>query len=61
MIALALAPSEIVVVGDITTLWRLAGPAIEAEMTRYPLVRFPSSGRLKGAVKHAYAALSLWS
>jgi predicted NBD/HSP70 family sugar kinase len=41
MIALALAPSEIVVVGDITTLWCLAGPAIEAEMNRSPLVKTP--------------------
>jgi len=41
MIALALAPSEIVIVGDITTLWNLAGPVIEAEMRRFPLVRAP--------------------
>ena len=58
MIALALAPSEIVVVGDITTQWCLAGPAIEAEMRRYPLVRTPrlrpaqegSKARLRSAV-----------
>lgn len=42
MIACALAPSEIVVVGDITTIWSLAGPWIEAEMRRNPLVRVPS-------------------
>jgi predicted NBD/HSP70 family sugar kinase/DNA-binding XRE family transcriptional regulator len=42
MIASALAPSEIVVVGDITPLWRLAGPLVEAEMRRNPLVRVPS-------------------
>jgi predicted NBD/HSP70 family sugar kinase len=41
MIALALAPSEIVIVGDITTLWNLAGPTIEAEMRRFPLIRAP--------------------
>ena len=41
MIALALAPREIVVVGDITTLWRLAGPMIESEMRRFPFVRVP--------------------
>jgi len=41
MIALALAPSEIVIVGDITTLWNLAGPVIEAEMRKFPLVRAP--------------------
>ena len=42
MIALALAPGEIVVVGDITNAWDLAGPVIEAEMRRFPLVRAPS-------------------
>lgn len=41
MIALALAPGEIVVVGDIASRWQLAGPLIEAEMVRYPLVRIP--------------------
>jgi predicted NBD/HSP70 family sugar kinase len=40
-IASALAPSEIVVVGDITPLWDLAGPLVEAEMRRNPLVRVP--------------------
>jgi predicted NBD/HSP70 family sugar kinase len=42
MIALALAPSEIVVVGDITAIWQLAGPIIEAEMRHFPLVRVPT-------------------
>jgi predicted NBD/HSP70 family sugar kinase/predicted transcriptional regulator len=42
MIASALAPSEIVVVGDITPLWHFAGPLVEAEMRRNPLVRVPS-------------------
>ena len=42
MIALALAPGEIVVVGDITNAWDLAGAIIEAEMRRFPLVRAPS-------------------
>ena len=42
MIALALAPGEIVVVGDITNVWELAGAVIEAEMRRFPLVRAPS-------------------
>jgi hypothetical protein len=41
MIALALAPSEIVVVGDITTHWHIAGPAIEAEMRKSPVVGVP--------------------
>ena len=41
MIASALAPSEIVVVGDITSSWELAGPLVEAEMRRNPLPRVP--------------------
>ena len=41
MISLALAPSELVVVGDITTIWHVAGPAIDTEMRRFPLVRIP--------------------
>jgi len=41
MIAVALAPTEIVVVGDITTLWDLAGPMVEAEIANYPLVTVP--------------------
>lgn len=41
MIALAVAPGEIVIVGDITTVWDIAGPRIEAEMRRYPLVLTP--------------------
>jgi predicted NBD/HSP70 family sugar kinase len=58
MIASALAPSEIVVVGDITPLWHLVGPLIEAEMRRNPLVRVPrlrpahegNKARLRSAV-----------
>jgi predicted NBD/HSP70 family sugar kinase len=58
MIATALAPSEIVVVGDITTIWRLAGPRIEQEMRRIPMVRVPrlrpaqdgNKARLRSAV-----------
>jgi predicted NBD/HSP70 family sugar kinase len=58
MIASALAPSEIVVVGDITTLWHCAGPLIEAEMLRIPLVTVPrlrpthegNKARLRSAV-----------
>jgi len=58
MIATALAPSEIVVVGDITNIWRLAGPRIEQEMRRIPMVRVPrlrpaqngNKARLRSAV-----------
>jgi predicted NBD/HSP70 family sugar kinase len=48
MIASALAPSEIVVVGDITTAWPLAGPVIEAEMRRNRLVRIPKLRPARG-------------
>jgi predicted NBD/HSP70 family sugar kinase len=40
-IATALAPSEIVVVGDIANIWYMVGPLVEAEMRRTPLVRVP--------------------
>lgn len=58
MIASALAPSEIIVVGDITTLWHLAGPLIENEMLRLPLAAVPrlrpaqegNKARLRSAV-----------
>jgi predicted NBD/HSP70 family sugar kinase len=41
MIASSLAPSEIVVVGDITTVWYMVGLIVEAEMRRNPLVKAP--------------------
>jgi predicted NBD/HSP70 family sugar kinase len=58
MIASALAPSEIVVVGDLTGMWDLAGPVVEAEMRRNPLARVPllrpayesDTARLRSAV-----------
>jgi predicted NBD/HSP70 family sugar kinase len=54
MIALALAPGEIVVVGDITTIWHLAGPVIEAEMRRFSPLRVP---RLRPAQEGGKARL----
>jgi predicted NBD/HSP70 family sugar kinase len=58
MIASALAPSEIVVVGDITTIWSVAGPLIEAAMRNNPLAAVPrlrpaqegNKARLRSAV-----------
>jgi predicted NBD/HSP70 family sugar kinase len=58
MIASALAPSEIVLVGDITSIWDIAGPLVEAEMHRNPLARVPllrpayegNKARLRSAV-----------
>ena len=58
MVASALAPSEIVIVGDITNLWSKAAPIIESEMRRNRLVHVPrlrparggSQARLRTAV-----------
>jgi predicted NBD/HSP70 family sugar kinase len=58
MIASALAPAEIIVVGDITTIWHIAGPLIESEMNRLPSVTMPrlrpaqegNKARLRSAV-----------
>ncbi|MGA2534729.1 MAG: ROK family protein [Terracidiphilus sp.] len=58
MIASALAPSEIVVVGDITTIWHIAGPLVESEMRKNPLISTPrlrpaqegNKARLRSAV-----------
>jgi predicted NBD/HSP70 family sugar kinase len=58
MIATALAPSEIIVVGDITTLWHRVGAMIQTEMQRNPLAVVPrirpaqegNKARLRSAV-----------
>ncbi|MGD0629907.1 MAG: ROK family protein [Terracidiphilus sp.] len=58
MISSALAPSEIIVVGDITTIWHIAGPLIESAMRRQPLATVPrirpaqegNKARLRSAV-----------
>lgn len=42
MIVSALAPSEIVVVGELTRLWPLASPVIQAELKRFPLIGMPT-------------------
>jgi hypothetical protein len=39
MIAAALAPNEIVIVREITTVWYMFGPFVEAEMRRNLIVR----------------------
>lgn len=58
MIASALAPSEIVVVGEITSAWDLFGPAIEAELQKNAFSSVPrlrpsfegNTSRLRSAV-----------
>ena len=54
MIAAALAPAEIVVVGEITTVWHQFGHIIETEMQRHPLA---STVRLRPAYDGASARL----
>jgi predicted NBD/HSP70 family sugar kinase len=58
MIASALAPSEIVIVGDITSAWYMFGPIVEAELRQNALSKEPklrpsfegSTARLRSAV-----------
>jgi predicted NBD/HSP70 family sugar kinase len=58
MIASALAPSEIVIVGDITSVWHRFGPLVEAELKRNALSGAPklrpsfegNAARLRSAV-----------
>jgi len=42
MIVSALAPNEIVVVGEITRVWPLASSIIAAEMQKFPLISIPT-------------------
>lgn len=58
MIASALAPSEIVIVGDITSAWHMFGPMVEAELRQNALSKEPklrpsfegNTARLRSAV-----------
>jgi predicted NBD/HSP70 family sugar kinase len=58
MIGCALAPSEIVIVGDITGVWHIFGPLVEAEFKRNALSDVPklrpsfegNTARLRSAV-----------
>ncbi|MGO4514953.1 ROK family protein [Terriglobus sp. 2YAB30_2] len=54
MIASGLAPSEIVIVGDITTVWQLISPVVEEEMRRNA---FHSGPRLRPAFEGSLARL----
>lgn len=58
MIASALAPNEIIIVGDITAVWYMFGRVVEAELKRNSLAKVPklrpafdgSTARLRSAV-----------
>ena len=41
MIVSALAPSEIVVVGELTKLWKVVHPIVESELRKFPLIGIP--------------------
>ncbi len=63
MVAAALAPAEIVVVGEITAAWHEIGQIVEAEMRKHPLARAVrlrpaydgASARLRSAVALVFA------
>ena len=59
MIASALAPAEIVVVGDITTAWHLAGPVVEEEIQRSALARPPVRPAYEGNAARLRSAVAL--
>jgi predicted NBD/HSP70 family sugar kinase len=59
MIAAALAPAEIVVVGDITTAWHLAGPVVEEEIRRSALARPPVRPAYEGNAARLRSAVAL--
>ena len=42
MIVCALAPSEVIVVGELTGWWDFVGPIIETELRRFPLIQMPT-------------------
>lgn len=58
MIVLALAPTDIIIVGEIAGLWNLAGPIVECELRKFPMISMPAlrvpvepeRARLRGAV-----------
>jgi predicted NBD/HSP70 family sugar kinase len=41
MIVSALAPGEIVVVGEVTRLWSIVSPIIDAQLRKFPLISIP--------------------
>jgi predicted NBD/HSP70 family sugar kinase len=58
MIVSALAPSEVIIVGDITSAWYMFGPKVEAELKQNSLSKAPklrpayegNTARLRSAV-----------
>jgi predicted NBD/HSP70 family sugar kinase len=69
MITAALAPREIIVVGDITTAWHLFGATVLEEMKKHSLSRVPilrpaydgNAARLRSAVALVFSEGSAWA
>jgi predicted NBD/HSP70 family sugar kinase len=67
MIVSALAPSEIVFVGELTRLWPLVSPIIDSELRKFPLITIPrircahrpDKARLRSAVALVMNEISL--
>lgn len=67
MIVSALAPREIVVVGELTKLWRIVFPIIDSELRKFPLISIPrlrianepEKARLRSAVALVMSGKSL--
>ncbi len=68
MIVSALAPSEIVIVGELTRLWPIAFPIIDSELRRFLVISVPrlrtandpDKARLRSAVALVMNERSLW-
>jgi predicted NBD/HSP70 family sugar kinase len=67
MVVSALAPSEIVIVGELTRLWPVVFPIIDAELRRFPVISIPrlrtandpDKARLRSAVALVMSERSL--
>ncbi len=59
MIASALAPAEIVVVGDVTTVWHIVGPIVDEEIQRSALSRPPVRPAYEGNAARLRSAVAL--
>jgi predicted NBD/HSP70 family sugar kinase len=69
MIAAALAPREIIIVGDITTAWHMFGSIVQDEMKKHSLAKPPilrpaydgNAARLRSAVALVFSEGSAWT
>jgi len=69
MITAALAPREIIIVGDITTAWHMFGSIVQDEMKKHSLAKPPilrpaydgNAARLRSAVALVFSEGSAWT